>query len=334
MSKPVAAAAAAAAAPEPVIPHSVLPESVVVHPIVLLSVVDHYKRVALQVANKRVVGILLGEVSKGKIEVSNSFAVPFEEDPKDEAIWFLDHDYCETMYRMFTKVSAKERIVGFYSTGPKLRKNDLAIEADFRDKYLPHSHTPPVLVIIDVDPQSEGIPTSAYFAVEETNAKTFRHLQSEVGAYEAEEVGVEHLLRDINDPTVTTLASRVKNKLASLDGLKLNLGVMKQYLENVANGKLPVNLKVLNKLQEIVNLLPNLNLPQETVKAFLTKTNDMNLVIYVSSLVRAIIALHNLLTNKIQLKEGALEASPVAVSAAAQAAAGSKPAPSSPSRKE
>ena len=29
-----------------------------------------------------------------------------------------------------------------------------------------------------------------------------------IGAYEAEEVGVEHLLRDVNDPTVSTLARR------------------------------------------------------------------------------------------------------------------------------
>jgi len=47
----------------------------------------------------------------------------------------------------------------------------------------------------------------------ETTKRTFRHVSSEVGAYEAEEVGVEHLLRDINDPTVSSLASRVKHKV-------------------------------------------------------------------------------------------------------------------------
>src|SRR5262249_52013875 len=61
--------------------------------------------------------------------------------------------------------------------------------------------------------------------------------------------------------------------------------------------------RIVDNLQEIVNLLPNLNV-EELVRAFLVKSNDMNLVIYVSSLVRAIVALHNLLVNKIQLKEG------------------------------
>ena len=49
------------------------PEMAVVHPLVLLSVVDHYNRVAKD-TKKRVVGVLLGENSKGRIEITNSFA--------------------------------------------------------------------------------------------------------------------------------------------------------------------------------------------------------------------------------------------------------------------
>lgn len=63
--------------------------SVVVHPLVLLSVVDHYNRVAKN-TNKRVVGIILGEISKGRVDVTNSYAVPFEEDAKSPSIWFLN----------------------------------------------------------------------------------------------------------------------------------------------------------------------------------------------------------------------------------------------------
>lgn len=48
-------------------------ESVVVHPLVLLSVVDHYNRVARD-TRKRVIGVLLGEASKGRVDVTNSFA--------------------------------------------------------------------------------------------------------------------------------------------------------------------------------------------------------------------------------------------------------------------
>lgn len=83
-------------------------ETVVVHPLVLLSVTDHYNRVARDSSNRRVVGVLLGETWKGRVDVTNSFAVPFEEDPKEPGIFFLDHNYLETMYTMFKKVRERD----------------------------------------------------------------------------------------------------------------------------------------------------------------------------------------------------------------------------------
>ena len=47
------------------------PNKVVVHPLVLLSAVDHFNRIATR---KRVVGILLGEIRKGVVDVTNSYA--------------------------------------------------------------------------------------------------------------------------------------------------------------------------------------------------------------------------------------------------------------------
>ena len=53
--------------------------------------------------------------------------------------------------------------------------------------------------------------------------------------------------------------------------------------------------------QDIFNLLPNLNL-EALVKAFVVKTNDMHLAIYVASLIRAVLALHTLVANKDKLQ--------------------------------
>ena len=78
---------------------------VVVHPLVLLSVADHYNRVASN-TQRRVVGVLLGSRSRGAVDITNSFAVPFEEDLKDPSVWFLDHNYLETMFWMFKKVNS------------------------------------------------------------------------------------------------------------------------------------------------------------------------------------------------------------------------------------
>ena len=48
-------------------------EKVIVHPLVLLSIVDNYNRVAKD-TRKRVVGVLLGSSSKATVDVSNSYA--------------------------------------------------------------------------------------------------------------------------------------------------------------------------------------------------------------------------------------------------------------------
>jgi len=263
--------------------------------------VDHYNRVARD-TKKRVVGVLLGESSKGVVDVTNGYAVPFEEDPRNPNIWFVDHNYHENMFAMFKKVNAKERVVGWYSTGPKIRPADLEIHELWR-RYTPN----PVLVIINVKPTDIGLPTKAYLTVEEVSKDgseskmAFQHIASEVGAVEAEEVGVEHLLRDIHDPSVSTMGSNVNAKLLGLKSLVEHLKEMQAYLNNVCEGKLPINQKIVGQLQDIFNLLPNLNV-EEMIRGFAVKTNDMMMVIYLSSLIRSIIALHNLINNKQSLR--------------------------------
>lgn len=44
------------------------------------------------------------------------FTVPFEEDDKDPSIWFLDHNYHESMFHMFKRINgiAREKINFLY----------------------------------------------------------------------------------------------------------------------------------------------------------------------------------------------------------------------------
>jgi len=203
---------------------------------------------------------------------------------------------------MFKKVNASEKLVGWYSTGPKIRPGDLQIDNLVRRYTLN-----PVMVIVDVKPKALGIPTEAYIAVEEIREGqqqqwTFKHVPSEIGAMESEEVGVEHLLRDVKDMTISTLANRVTQKLGALKGLAARLSEVDGYLQNVLSGRLPVNHQIIYRLQDIFNLLPSLNV-EDLIKAFAVKTNDMMLAIYLASIIRAIVALHNLVDNRLTNKE-------------------------------
>ena len=146
------------------------------------------------------------------------------------------------------------------------------------------------------------------------------HTPSIIVAEEAEEIGVEHLLRDIRDVAVGTLSTRITSQLQSLQGLHLRLRDIGQYLQKVLDKQLPVNHAILGNLQDVFNLLPNLSTPKasshipngidapaknnsELAHAMSIKTNDQLMAIYLSSLIRAITAFHDLIENKIQNRQ-------------------------------
>ena len=87
-----------------------------------------------------------------------------------------------------------------------------------------------------------------------------------------------------------------------LKGLFSQLHEIHTYLKDVVDGKLPINHQIVYLLQDVFNLLPDVNL-QSFVKSVYVKTNDQMLVVYVAALVRSIIALHNLINNKVQNRD-------------------------------
>jgi 26S proteasome regulatory subunit N8 len=130
---------------------------------------------------------------------------------------------------------------------------------------------------------------------------------------------------------VGTLSTRITSQLQSLQGLHLRLRDIGQYLQKVLDGDLPVNHAILGNLQDVFNLLPNLSTPKpaaisgatngvglaagsagavdnsELARAMSIKTNDQLMAIYLSSLIRAITAFHDLIENKIQNRQQAEE---------------------------
>jgi len=277
---------------------------VVVHPLVLLSVVDHFNRVSSTQKPSRVMGLLLGNVKADKtLDIANSFAVPFDEWPNDPKTFFVDAEYLESMFAMFYKVAAKERIVGWYHTGPKLCQNDIDMNQIIK-RFTPN----PMLVVIQALPDGHDLPTKAYIEVQEVHndgrqpTNTFEHVPSEIGAEEAEEVGVEHLLRDIKDQTAGTLSQRIANQLNGLRGLEDQLNGIVAYLNQVHQGQMPPNQAVLNFAQDAMNLFPDVT-SDEFVEAYTVQMNDHMMAIYLGNLARSVISLHSLIDNKLTLQK-------------------------------
>jgi len=307
---------------------------VVVHPLTLLSVVDHYTRVNKDVAPRRVVGVLLGSVAHGVVQVLSSYAVPFEEDGD---VWFLDHNFHEKMSRMCRKVNSKEVVVGWYSSGPKIRSVDLQIN-ELMSKYTQN----PIFLIVDVNPDSKqlALPMEAYVAVEDLSSEVrvdeaaggkvqsrmkFSHLPYEVGTLIAEEIGVEHLLRDIPGRVGNgTLSEQIANKERALRALQGKLAEVKEYLTNVVEGRLPPNQLVLDSIQDMFNMLPKVADTRQYARSFTVESNDMMSAIYLGALTRAVIALHQLILNKYEFTQAELKQE--AAAKKRDTSAGAKPA--------
>jgi 26S proteasome regulatory subunit N8 len=114
---------------------------------------------------------------------------------------------------------------------------------------------------------------------------------------------VEHLLRDVASTssapsssllTTQSLSTRVAAQLTALEGLSARLTEIVDYLVAVQQKKLTVNHQIIYHIQEILGLLPQLGGNVEVGQAFRVGGNDSGLVTYLSSMIRTVLALHDL----------------------------------------
>ncbi|KAK8812427.1 hypothetical protein WA158_007661 [Blastocystis sp. Blastoise] len=271
-------------------------ESVIVHPLVLLSATDHIVRLS-KISNHRVVGILLGSIKNGVVDCTSSFAVPFDEDSQ-QGVWYIDFDYLEKMKELMTRVNVTEKVVGFYSSNPKALPLDLEIDA------MLHAYTPnPVFVTIDIDNDVGDLPAKAFISEElatkdgKDKQRVFRHLNVSIESLPVEEVGVEYMLKGINNTTLTSLSEQIHDKIIALKGLCDRLYIISQYLDDVSNDMSHYNIDIINEIQNIMNLLPNLQI-ESLSDALISKTNEFYAILYLSTIIRSMMPIYDLLKKK------------------------------------
>ncbi|KAJ7241933.1 Mov34-domain-containing protein [Mycena haematopus] len=111
------------------------PSSITIHPVALFSILDHYLR--RNDEQPRVIGTLLGTRSPDntQIHVRSSFAVLHSENEEQVAV---DMEYHRTMYELHSRVTPKETIVGWYSTGSNLNTYSALIQNFYSQETAPH----------------------------------------------------------------------------------------------------------------------------------------------------------------------------------------------------
>ncbi|ORD96614.1 RPN8 [Hepatospora eriocheir] len=178
------------------------------------------------------------------------------------------------MYRLFHKVNNKEKIVGWYHSGSKLHRNDLEITKSLAKIYNVENM---VLCVVKINEQ-DTVPVQTYY-FDGIEHKLIKKIL--VGADENEEIGVEHLLRDIKTTTGTTPKDKLMSIKNSLKKFKNSLDNVIAYLDSENH-----NSNIINLIQETINLFPK------------TSFNvDMDRI-YNAEFMNLIVAMNNLQKNK------------------------------------
>ncbi|ELU16800.1 hypothetical protein CAPTEDRAFT_177448 [Capitella teleta] len=266
-----------------------------VHPVVYFSIVDAFER--RNEDCRRVIGTLLGTHDKGAVEVSNCFTVPHNES-KDEVA--VDLEFARNMYELHKKVNPAEVIVGWYSTGSDITEHSVLIH-----EYYNRECKNPVHLLVDTYLKGGQMSMKAFISSPmgipgKTMGTLFTPIGVESAFYEAEKVGVELIQMAKHNPKRTvSMVTELQQVSAMCARLNDMLATVKQYVDDIIEGRVTANNLIGRSLMEMVNSVPKIE-PEKFEEMLNSNMKDLLMVVYLSNLTKTQLMLNeklNLLEN-------------------------------------
>jgi len=251
--------------------------NVSIHPVVIVSILDHFIR---RSEGHRVIGTLLGVNNDGIIEIKSCFPVPHTE---GETL-AVDMDFHTNMLDLHHRVSPKEVIVGWYSTGAEIDENSQMIH----DFYSRKMNNPPVFVTVDTNLTNHTLSTKAYTSTsivfnEKILGSQFISVPLEIQAFDAEKTGVDSLMRSKSGDA--HLVSDLENLELSIRKLDSMMESILGYVNSVLDGTKKGDNIVGRFLADAVSNLPKFD-SSEMERMFNNNVQDLLLVVYLANLTR------------------------------------------------
>eukprot|EP00898_Chlorokybus_atmophyticus_P009100 jgi/Chlat1/9191/Chrsp97S08474 len=257
-----------------------------VHPVVLVSIADSFLR--RTEGSDRVIGTLLGTPAPdGSVDIKNAYAVPHSDAADQVAV---DIDFHRTMYELHQRVSPKEVIVGWYSTGNGVTGSDALLQ-DFYSKEAGTLLPSPIHLTVDTALTNGRMAVRAFVSSPLTIgdrqlAAHFSEVPVDVRTMEAERIGVE-LLRN---PLTDRLPTDLEGLEGSMQRLQHLIEMSVGYVDNVLARRVAPDNAIGRYLADTVASIPYMT-PEAFEKLFNDSIQDVLLTVYLSNLTRTQLAL-------------------------------------------
>jgi translation initiation factor 3 subunit F len=275
-----------------------------VHPVVILSILDHFKRRGED--QDRVVGTLMGVRRGNEVEISSCFPVPHDTDNNQYVRLIMEVH--ETMLALQNKVNEHEVVVGWYTTGDKISY----ISSLLHDHYASLCREP-VMLTVDTGLTNSSMSVKAftshtvlrddeqvksrYLALNpecdpNDNRVTahFSQLRLTYHCHESERVGVDAMINSLADghglDAPATMRSHFDSLELSLSNLRNSIRTIQNYVQLVQKGEIKGD-PVLGR--QIANTLAQV--PHITPDTFNENVQDLLMVMYLAKLTRTQAAL-------------------------------------------
>lgn len=275
------------------------PLSCRVHPVAVLKVLDAYVR--RPEGARRTIGTLLGWISEGSVvDITDGFPV-VHKDTEDGV--FMDQDYHKQMLALRQKVSPREVVVGWFSTGDEINATSAVIHAYYLSKdsqFTPTAVLPgPVHLLVDTSLTQQTFGIKAFVNVRTAVAENllqFHEVPLQIQTSAAEKSGISQLMHARRAARESVAGSAPKD-IASIDGFEGGLKELlslfrriQEYVRAVQSGKVDGDLAVGRGLTAALCAEPVIDM--EAVENLVSGAlQDSLMVVYLSNLTRTQISI-------------------------------------------
>jgi len=259
------------------------------HPMVIVNLSDHFTREKVKTnKNVRIYGILLGQQSGRKVEISNSFEMLFDPEKKE-----IDHEFLKKRLSQFQRVFEHDEILGWYATG-KVEIFDTSIHQQV-ETY----NESPLFLLLDPEskPGSQNLPINLYETtvrvIDEKPRVVFTKIPYSIETTEAERIAVDHVA-NVSTGGRSMLTSHLSTLQSAIKMLNMRVKIITRFVQETKAGKIPRDEGLLRSINALCHLLPAID-SEKFKEDFLTEYNDALLVTYLATVTKTSNAINEMI---------------------------------------